>query len=159
MFVPIYIQSVLNYKESLNHLKININPLPRWPGHCRAPIPDCSGYSTIPRCTTMQISSESPTRPVLRMGSCNDTWDDTTKGKKPTWSWPDNSRQCIWNQITKYSSGCIGANKKGAQRFWGNAPYKKINPHTYIYVAWKFNVMKTALISSIDESGLWSGDE
>ena len=32
-----------------------------------------------------------------------------------------------------------------------NAPYKESNPHTYVYLAHKFNVTKQALISSIDE--------
>ena len=40
-----------------------------------------------------------------------------------------------------------------------NAPYKKTNPHTYVYVAYKFNVMKHALMSSIDEQCLQSDDE
>ena len=40
-----------------------------------------------------------------------------------------------------------------------NAPYKKSNPHTYIYVAHKFNVTKQELISSIDEQCLQSDDE
>ena len=35
MFVPMYLQSIPNYKESLNHLKIYINPLSCWPVHCR----------------------------------------------------------------------------------------------------------------------------
>ena len=40
-----------------------------------------------------------------------------------------------------------------------NAPYKASNPHTYVYVAQKFNIMKQALISSIDEHCLESDDE
>ena len=35
-----------------------------------------------------------------------------------------------------------------------NAPYKKTNSHTYIYVAHKFNLTKQALMSSIDEQCL-----
>ena len=30
-----YLQSIINYKESLTHLTIYINPLPHWPSHCR----------------------------------------------------------------------------------------------------------------------------
>ena len=40
-----------------------------------------------------------------------------------------------------------------------NAPYKASNPHTYVHVAHKFNVMKQALISSIDEQCLQRDDE
>ena len=40
-----------------------------------------------------------------------------------------------------------------------NAPYKKIKPHTYVYVAHKFNVTKHALMSSIYEQCLQSDDE
>ena len=40
-----------------------------------------------------------------------------------------------------------------------NAPYIKTNPHTYVYVAHKFNVTKHALISYIDERALESDDE
>ena len=40
-----------------------------------------------------------------------------------------------------------------------NAPYQKTNPHTYINVAHKFNVMKTALIQSMDDKGLKNDDE
>ena len=40
-----------------------------------------------------------------------------------------------------------------------NAPYKASNPHTYVYVSHKFNVMKQALISSIDEQCLQTDDE
>ena len=40
-----------------------------------------------------------------------------------------------------------------------NAPYKASNPHTYVYVAHKFNLTKQALISSIDERCLQSDNE
>ena len=40
-----------------------------------------------------------------------------------------------------------------------NAPYKASNPHTYVYAAHKFNIMKQALTSSIDEHCLESDDE
>ena len=40
-----------------------------------------------------------------------------------------------------------------------NAPYKASNPHTYVYVAHKFNVTKQALRSSIDEQRLESDDQ
>ena len=41
----------------------------------------------------------------------------------------------------------------------GTLPYKESNPHTYVYVAHKFNVTKQALINSIDEQCLQSDDE
>ena len=40
-----------------------------------------------------------------------------------------------------------------------NAPHKESNPHTYVYVAHKFNTTKQALMSSIDEQCLQSDDE
>ena len=40
-----------------------------------------------------------------------------------------------------------------------DAPYKEPNPHTYVYVAHKFNMTKQALPSSIDEQCLYSDDE
>ena len=40
-----------------------------------------------------------------------------------------------------------------------NAPYKKTNPHTYVYVAHKLNVTKRAIMSSIDERDLQSDDK
>ena len=40
-----------------------------------------------------------------------------------------------------------------------NAPYKTSNPHTYVYVAHKFNVTKHTLMSSIGEQCLQSDDE
>ena len=40
-----------------------------------------------------------------------------------------------------------------------NAPYKASNRHTYVFFAHKFNVMKQALISSIDGQCLQSDDE
>ena len=40
-----------------------------------------------------------------------------------------------------------------------NAPDRKTNPHTYVYVAHKFNVTKSPPISSIDERGPQSDEE
>ena len=40
-----------------------------------------------------------------------------------------------------------------------NAPYKKRNPHMYIYMVQKFSVMKHALRSSMDERALQPDDE
>ena len=41
--------------------------------------------------------------------------------------------------------------RKVGRNLGPDAPYKKTNPHKYVYVAHKFNVMKQALMSSIDE--------
>ena len=48
--------------------------------------------------------------------------------------------------------------KVGRDLGW-NAPYKELNPHTYIYVMHKFKVTKQALISSIDKQCLQRDDE
>ena len=94
------------------------------------------------------------------MGSCNNTWHAITKAK---------------NQVLQLACG-IGSDafesrledavqfaleeiRKVGRDLGRNAPYKQSNPHTYVYVAHKFNVMKQALISSIDEHCLESDDE
>ena len=56
----------------------------------------------------------------------------------------------------QYALGEIG---KVGRDLGRNAPYKQSNPHTYVYVAHKFNVTKQTLISSIDEQCLESDDE
>ena len=53
----------------------------------------------------------------------------------------------------------LGEIKKMGRDLGRNASYKKSNPHTYVYVAKKFNVTKQALISSIDEHCYESDDE
>ena len=53
----------------------------------------------------------------------------------------------------------LGEIRKVGRDLGGNAPYKEPNPHTYVYIAHKFNVTKQALISSIDEQRLQSDDE
>ena len=53
----------------------------------------------------------------------------------------------------------LGETRKVGRDLGRNAPYKQPNPHTYVYIAHKFNVTKQALISSIDEHCLESDDE
>ena len=53
----------------------------------------------------------------------------------------------------------LGEIRKVGRDLGRNAPYKQSNPHTYVYVAHKFNATKQALISSIDEHCLESDDE
>ena len=53
----------------------------------------------------------------------------------------------------------LGEIRKVGRDLGRNAPYKESNPHTYVYVAQKFNVTKQALIISIDEQYLQSDDE
>ena len=53
----------------------------------------------------------------------------------------------------------LGEIRKVGRDLGWNAPYKRSNPHTYVYVMHKFNVTKQALISSIDEQCIESDDE
>ena len=53
----------------------------------------------------------------------------------------------------------LGQIRKVGRDLGRKTPYTNSNPHTYIYVAQKFNVTKIALISSINKRVLQSNDK
>ena len=63
------------------------------------------------------------------------------------------------NRLEDAVQYALGEIRKVGRDLGRNVPYKQSTPHTYVYVAHKFNVTKRALISSIDEHCLESDDE
>ena len=97
---------------------------------------------------------------MLWVGSCNDTCHAIKKGKKTVLELASGiGSDAFENRLEGAVQFAFEEIRKVGIDLGRHAPYKETNPHTYVYVAHKFNVMKHALMRSIDERYFQSDDE